>query len=201
MDLKVRHNLKSKVAIPFIVIYGPPASGKLTVAQQLSQLTNLKLFHNHLTVDLLLSVFEFGSPAFVTFREQIWLSVMLQACEEKIGLIFTFTPERTVSEGFLNLLIDEATSCGADVRVVELVCSESKIEQRLAGRSRKQFGKLSSIKEYRKLRAAGAFAVPNTLTPDLTIDTSVSAPKASAARIAEMLKQPRRKKTGSRNTK
>jgi hypothetical protein len=125
--------LKSKGAIPFVVIYGPPASGKLTVAQQLSQLTNLKLFHNHLTVDLLLSVFEFGSPAFVTFREQIWLSVMLQACEEKIGLIFTFTPERTVSEGFLNLLIDEATSCGADVRVVELVCSESKIEQRLAG--------------------------------------------------------------------
>ena len=193
--------MKSKVAIPFIVIYGPPASGKLTVAQQLSQLTNLKLFHNHLTVDLLLSVFEFGSPAFVTFREQIWLSVMLEACAAKIGLIFTFTPERTVSEGFLNLLIDEATSSGADVRVVELVCSESKIEQRLAGRSRKQFGKLSSIKEYRKLRAAGAFAVPNTLTPDLTIDTSVSTPKASAARIAEMLKQPSRKKTGSRNTK
>ena len=193
--------MKSKGAIPFVVIYGPPASGKLTVAQQLSQLTKLKLFHNHLTVDLLLSVFEFGSPAFVTLREQIWRSVMLEACAAKIGLIFTFAPERTVSEGFLNLLIDEATACGADVRLVELVCSESKIEQRLAGRSRKQFGKLSSIKEYRKLRAAGAFAVPNTLTPDLTIDTSVSTPKASAARIAEMLKQPRRKKTGSRNTK
>jgi len=197
----VRHNLKSKDAIPFVVIYGPPASGKLTIAQQLSQLTKLKLFHNHLTVDLLLSVFEFGSPAFVALREQIWLSVMLEACAARIGLIFTFAPERTVSEGFLNLLIDEATSGGADVRVVELVCSEAKIEQRLAGRSRKQFGKLSSIKEYRKLRAAGAFAVPNTLTPDLRIDTSVSAPKASAVRIAEMLKQPRKKETGSRPTK
>jgi deoxyadenosine/deoxycytidine kinase len=193
--------LKSKGAIPFVVIYGPPASGKLTIAEQLSQLTKLKLFHNHLTVDLLLAVFEFGSPAFVTLREQIWLSVMREACAAKIGLIFTFAPERTVSEGFLNLVIDEATSCAADVRVVELVCSESKIEQRLAGRSRKQFAKLRSIKEYRELRAAGAFAVPNTLIPDLRIDTSVSAPKASAARIAEMLKQPRKKKTGSRNAK
>jgi hypothetical protein len=193
--------LKSKAAIPFVVIYGPPASGKLTIAQQVSQLTKLKLFHNHLTVDLLLSVFEFGSPAFVDLREQIWLSVMLEAIDAKIGLIFTFAPERTVSEGFLNLLINEATSSGADVRLVELVCSEAKIEQRLAGKSRKQFGKLSSIKEYRKLRAAGVFAVPNTLIPDLKIDTTVSAPTASAARIAEMLKQPRKKKTGSRNTK
>ena len=186
--------MKSKAAIPFVVIYGPPASGKLTVAQQLSQLTKLKLFHNHLTVDLLLSVFEFGSPAFVTLREQIWLSVMLEACAAKIGLIFTFAPERTVSEGFLNLLIDEARSSGADVRLVELICSEAKIEQRLAGKSRKQFGKLSSIKEYRKLRAAGVFGVPNTLIPDLKIDTSASAPRVSAARIAEMLKQPRKRK-------
>ena len=193
--------MKSKGAIPFVVIYGPPASGKLTIAQQLSQLTKLKLFHNHLTVDLLLSVFEFGSAAFVGLREQIWLSVMRQACEEKVGLIFTFTPERTVSDGFLNLLIDEVTSCGADVRVVELVCSEAKIEQRLAGRSRKQFAKLSSIKEYRKLKAAGAFAVPSTLTPDLTIDTSVGTPTTSASQIADMLKQPRKRKTGSRNTK
>ena len=193
--------MKSKGAIQFVIIYGPPASGKLTVAQQLSQITKLKLFHNHLTVDLLLSVFEFGSPAFVDLREQIWLSVMLEAIDAKIGLIFTFAPERTVSEGFLNLLINEAMSSGADVRLVELVCSEAKIEQRLAGGSRKKFGKLSSIKEYRKLRAEGVFAVPNTLTPDLKIDTSVSAPKASAVRIAEMLKQPRKRKTGSRNKK
>lgn len=193
--LKVRHDLKSKGEIPFVVIYGPPASGKLTIAQQLSKVTKLKLFHNHLTVDLLLSVFEFGSPAFVDLREQIWLSVMLEAIDAKIGLIFTFAPERTVSEGFLNLLIQEATSCGADVRLVELVCSEAKIEQRLAGSSRKQFGKLSSIREYRKLRAEGAFAAPNTLTPDLRIDTSVNAARTSAARIAEMLKESRKRKT------
>ncbi len=186
--------MKSK-GIPFVVIYGPPASGKLTIAQRLSQLTKLKLFHNHLTVDLLLSVFEFGSPAFVALREQIWLSVILEACAAKTGLIFTFAPESTVSDGFLNRLIDEATACGADVRLVELVCSEAKIQQRLAGSSRKQYAKLRSVKEYRKLRAEGVFAVPNTLTPDLRINTSASSPRASAARIAEMLKQSRKRKT------
>ena len=174
---------------PLVVIYGPPGSGKLTVAQELGRLTNLKLFHNHLTVDLLLSVFEFGSPAFVALREQIWLSVMLEACAAKIGLIFTFVPERTVSNGFVNRLIAKATSCGADVRLVEVVCSESEIEQRLTHSSRKQFGKLHSVDEYRRLKAEDAFTIPTILTPDLMIDTSELEPGASAARIADMLNQ------------
>jgi chloramphenicol 3-O-phosphotransferase len=179
-----------KEQTPLVVIYGPPASGKLTVARQVSRLTKLKLFHNHLTVDLLLSVFEFGSPAFVTLREQIWLSVMQEAGATKTGLIFTFTPERTVSDGFMNRLINEATHWGAEVRLVELVCSEAEIERRLERKSRKQFGKLNSLEEYRKLREAGVFATPTTLKPDLTIDTTSMSPKASAARVVDMLKQP-----------
>ena len=182
----MRHILEA-TATPLVVIYGPPASGKLTIAQELGRLTELKVFHNHLTVDLLLSLFEFGSTAFVSLREQIWLSAMREACAAKIGLIFTFTPERTVTDGFLNRLVDEATSWGADVRLVEVVCSEEEIEERLASSSRKQFGKLQSVEEYRKLRAQGVFAIPITLTPDLKIDTSVTAPGTSAVRIADML--------------
>ena len=48
-----------------IYIYGPPASGKLTVATRLSELTGIPLFHNHLTVNAVLPVFAFGSPPFV----------------------------------------------------------------------------------------------------------------------------------------
>jgi shikimate kinase len=31
----------------FIVIFGPPAVGKMTVGQELARLTGYKLFHNH----------------------------------------------------------------------------------------------------------------------------------------------------------
>ena len=44
-----------------IFLHGLPGVGKLTVARQLAALTGFKLFHNHLTVDLVTSVFEFGS--------------------------------------------------------------------------------------------------------------------------------------------
>src|SRR5271155_5032148 len=85
-----------------IFIYGLPDSGKLTVGMELAAMTGFRLFHNHLVVDLLLSVFDFGSPAFVELREDIWLSVFDQAYRSQLpGLIFTFAPEGTVRPGFI----------------------------------------------------------------------------------------------------
>ena len=64
----------------FIVfIHGPVASGKLTVAKELSKLTGLPIFHNHLCVDLVTSLFEFGSNPFVELREHIWLGAFKEA--------------------------------------------------------------------------------------------------------------------------
>ncbi len=93
-----------------IFLYGLPATGKLTVAQELATLTGYKLFHNHLAVDLLLSVFEFGSPQFVALREQIWLSVFESACQTQLpGLIFTFAPENTVRPEFISNTLEVIT--------------------------------------------------------------------------------------------
>lgn len=35
-----------------VIITGPQAVGKMTVGQELEKLTDLKLFHNHMTIDL-----------------------------------------------------------------------------------------------------------------------------------------------------
>lgn len=40
-----------------IFIYGPPATGKLTIANELSSLTGLPVFHNHLTRDIVKSLY------------------------------------------------------------------------------------------------------------------------------------------------
>jgi hypothetical protein len=68
-----------------IFIYGMPAVGKLTVAQELAAITGYRLFHNHLVVDLLLTVFEFGGPQFVALREEFWLSVFHQAAHSDLS--------------------------------------------------------------------------------------------------------------------
>ena len=62
------------------------------MARELARITGFNVFHKQLAVDLLLSIFEFGSKPFVELREEIWLSVFRQAAENDVpGLIFTFS--------------------------------------------------------------------------------------------------------------
>jgi hypothetical protein len=94
--------LAMRCGVKLIFMYGLPATGKLTVGQELAAISGYKLFHNHLVVDLLLSVFEFGSEPFVELREEIWLRVFNEAARCGLpGLIFTFAPEATVGRDSL----------------------------------------------------------------------------------------------------
>ena len=45
----------------FVMIIGPQAVGKMTVGQELAKKTSLKLFHNHMTIELLEPLFGFSS--------------------------------------------------------------------------------------------------------------------------------------------
>jgi hypothetical protein len=172
--------------VQLVFIHGPPAVGKLTVARELAAQTNLPLFHNHLVVDLLLTMFPFGSEPFVVLREQIWLSVFREAANSGISLIFTFAPERTVSAPFIQRVVDAVENAGGKVRFVALTCGEPELERRMTDASRAEFGKLQSVEQYRSLTRAGAFDT-TALPADLTIDTGTTTPSRAAERITEFL--------------
>jgi hypothetical protein len=74
-----------------LFIIGPPAVGKMTVGTAIAKRTGLKLFHNHQTIELALSLFPFGSAPFERlvrgFRRKIFEEV---AQSDLPGLIFTF---------------------------------------------------------------------------------------------------------------
>ena|ERR1700682_367772 len=169
-----------------IFIHGAPAVGKLTVACELSQLTGFPLFHNHLTVDLVSSLFAFGTPPFVSLREQIWLAAFAEAARNDLSLIFTFNPERTVNEEFIQKTIDTVAAAGGRVVFVELTCSQAELERRMEEPSRKEFGKLTAVEQYRSLRNDGAFEFPK-LPNGISLDTTNQSPAASARLINENL--------------
>jgi hypothetical protein len=105
-----------------------PGSGKLTVAKELSALTGWKLFHSHLIVDLLLAV----AKEFIELREQIWLSVFAAAAASEMpGLIFTFNPESTVRQSFIERTLSLISKHSARFEFVEMLCEESALENRL----------------------------------------------------------------------
>jgi hypothetical protein len=167
-----------------VFIHGEPAVGKLTVARELAKLSGFRLFHNHLTVDLLSAVFDFGSAPFVMLREHIWLSVFREATLQNVSLIFTFNPERTVRDRFIQDTLDVVAKEGGQVVFVELICSEDELERRIADPSRNEFGKLSSVQQFRELKDAGAFLFPR-LPDGISLDTANQLPAATAELINE----------------
>jgi hypothetical protein len=171
-----------------VFIYGLPATGKLTVAVELAAMTGYKLFHNHLVVDLLLSVFDFGSSPFVELREDFWLSVFKQACRSQLaGLIFTFAPEETVRPGFIREAISTVAGEGGEIDFVELVCPLAELKRRIDSPSRLGYQKLSSVALFEQLHADGVFDASHMPEPRLSIDTSLYTPTEAAMEIMRSL--------------
>ncbi len=115
----------------FILITGPQAVGKMTVGQELTKITKLKLFHNHMSIELVLNFFEYGTPSFkrlsYLFREEIFREV---ASSDLEGLIFTYVwyfddqKDWDYIEGLMKIFRDK----NSEIYIVEL---ESDLEERI----------------------------------------------------------------------
>lgn len=172
-----------------IFIHGLPGVGKLTVARELSRLTGYRLFHNHLTVDLVESVFDFGTPPFIALRESIWLSVFSEAARNAVpGLVFTFAFESTVTADFVRNAVETVENQNGKVLFIQLTCEQEQLEQRLIDPSRQAFGKLTSVSVLREMQNAGRLATPSLPYDSLIIDTTNLPPAETARQIRESLR-------------
>ena len=166
-----------------IFLHGPAAVGKLTVARELEQMTGFRVFHNHLVVDALLAVFDFGSEPFIRLREEIWIAIFREAAQRDVSLIFTFAPERTVGPSFIQHAVEAVESAGGRVLFVALTSPVDELERRMENTSRAKFGKLNSLALFRELQQAGAFVYPQLPDSGLSIDTS----EMSAYEVAQKI--------------
>jgi hypothetical protein len=165
-----------------IFLHGTAASGKLTTARALEALLGYPVFHNHLVVDALTTVFPFGSEPFVRLREDFWLQVFTDAARTARSLTFTFAPEATVRLGFPARVRARVESSGGRICFVRLVVSEEEQERRIGNEDRKQFHKLTDLSTLRLLRndRSGIEQPP----VDLEITTDTTTAEESAALIA-----------------
>jgi hypothetical protein len=169
-----------------VFIHGPAAAGKLTIARELAKLTTLPVFHNHLVVDTVLSVFDFATEPFIKLRHEMWMSMFREAVLQDRSLIFTFTPEPSVPSGFVDELRELVKGSGSNMLFVRLLCSRDEQERRIENPSRAEFRKLRSLEVLRKLRKRdeGYSELP---PGDLVIDTELVAPEQAAEQISAAL--------------
>lgn len=170
-----------------IFIYGPVASGKLTIARRVSDRTGFALFHNHLIVDAVAAVFPFGSEPFCRLRERFWLETFEAAAAVGQSLVFTFAPEPTVAADFPDRAARLIEAAGGRTDFVALTVRPEEQERRLVDPSRRAFGKLMSTGILRDLRVAMDECMQAMPTPALRLDTDAMTPEAAADAICRLL--------------
>jgi hypothetical protein len=171
--------------VHLIFIHGAPATGKYTVARELAALTGHELYHNHLVVDEVLKTHAFGSPGFVAERDRRWREHFTTAAGDPgRKLLFTFNPENTVPQAFIDWMFTDLPRRGVKLFSVQLIASEADIEARLNSTQRQGFKKLTDLEFYRQLRDSGAFATPVLPPADLVLDTGRHSPVEAARLIA-----------------
>jgi len=107
-----------------IILIGNTSVGKMTVGQELTKITDLKLFHNHMSIELVLDIFSTRvSTADRRIREVIFEEF---AKSGNYGLIFTFmwAFDQKADWDYINQLCDIFRKENAEIFYIELVASQ-----------------------------------------------------------------------------
>ncbi len=170
-----------------IIIHGPPAAGKLTVANALSLRTGFKVFHNHLSIDCTTPVFEFGAPGFWDLNVKIRCNVIAEAARRGINVIHTFCYGYVIDDEYFRQLASAATDNGGEVHVVMMNSRDEIRKQRIGDQSRVRMRKLTDPASIVRQREEDIlFSIhPDFADTTLVVDTSDISPDESATRIIE----------------
>ncbi len=184
-----------------LLIIGPPAVGKMTVGRAVAERSAYRLFHNHHTIELLLDVFDYGTPAFRTLNSEFRRRVMEEAAASGTDLVFTFVwgMDTAAEADYLERLV---APYDGRIAVVELVAgldtrlARNRTEHRLAEKKSKRdldwshANVLELEAEHRMTSSPGLDAPAERLLarwPHLVIDNTDLPADQTAARILAWL--------------
>ncbi len=127
-----------------IFIYGTPAVGKFTTAKLLAEKTGYKLLHNHLTTDLVRSIFDRGSSVGGMLILNFRLEMLEAGVKEKVnGIIMTgvyasdYTyPNGKTDEWFVRELEKITNDNGGEFYAIHLVTNKETLMNRVKGEDR-----------------------------------------------------------------
>jgi shikimate kinase len=172
-----------------IYIYGPPATGKLTVANELANLIDLKVFHNHLTVDLIKPFFEFGSKSFFELSTSLRLKIFESASKENIpGLIFTSCYSYPEDNRMVKKIINRVEKYSGKIFFVHLYANIDELKKRVKEPSRKNYSKVKTEDGLQNALEKWDMFTPIPFVESLQIDNTNLTPKEVAMRIKNYYK-------------
>ncbi|TMI66797.1 hypothetical protein E6H16_04805 [Candidatus Bathyarchaeota archaeon] len=171
------------LSVRLVFIYGPPAVGKLTVAIELSKQTGFKLYHNHVSIDFVKSIFQFGTPVYERLVDKYRREMLEEAAKENVDIIFTFVYGKGEDDEFVKDIIRRVVSHNGEVLFVRLHCSLEELARRVVVKSRRSQGKLASKRDLDSLFKEFDLLSEVPSVESLSIDTSRNSPQKVARLI------------------
>ena len=175
-----------------IFLIGNTAVGKMTVGQELMKITDLRLFHNHMTIEPVLDIFGyFNSSAIKRLRDVVFEEFAASQC---YGLIFTYmwAFDQKSDWDYIEYVKDIFKPYNTDFYYIELVASQevrlnrNVTENRLKNKASKRDIEMSNQrllnddKKYRCVSLDGEIPFDNYMK----IDNS----ELSAEEVAKIIK-------------
>jgi len=124
-----------------VLLYGPPAAGKLTVATKLAELTGYTLLDNHKVVNYIGELFPWRDPRYDKTRTDLSRKIRLllfeAAAQNDINLIVTYAPIAEGRHDYLRAIIEVVEKVGGTVSLVQLAPDQKELERRVVSESRK----------------------------------------------------------------
>lgn len=171
------------LAMDLVYLYGPPAVGKLTVARELAARTGYRVFHNHLAIDCVRPVFEFGSDPFWRQVHAIREGILAEAARAGRDLISTTVYSHPDSDPQTVRRFEAVEGNGGRVCLVKFTCSAGILATRVVDAQRKTAGKLATVDGLHRAMAEHDLFTPIPWRESLQLDTGLLGAAETAERI------------------
>lgn len=130
-----------------VLLYGPPAVGKLTIAKELSSLIGYTVFDNHMILNVLTNIFGFDHPSRKKLEKEFRLKIIDEAIKANINLIMTGVIVNQNLD-FYTKAVQTVEASGEKCFIVQLTASKVVLKSRVEHESRKNYNKISTKQDW-----------------------------------------------------
>ena len=176
-----------------ILLYGSPAVGKLTVANEIARKTDFKVFHNHLTINAIEPIFDFGTLPFWKLVHLFRVETVAEAARVGQNLIYTFCYAKHSDDAHVRLITEAVEENGGEIHFVLLVCEKAEIEKRVTKKSRRKYGKANNLNILHEMWEKYDLFSPVPERESLIIDNTNLSAEQTARKIIEHFDLPTKK--------